>query len=534
MRIKPFVYAGMVGLVNGNPLIPRRINASQSSWDQIQESTELQWQPCFDKYTCSRLIVPLDYANLSAGTTTIAYIKQAAQSSSSSAEDILINPGGPGGSGVDFLLAEGSMLSQLMPQYNIVGFDPRGVNNSGPALTCFGEDEASRALESEYSTQFIRSVDGKSERSLRYQFETSTAFGTWCTKFNENTHAKYASTVAVAQDMVHYTEMVAKASGKDPKQAKLNYYGVSYGTVLGATFASLFPTRLGRFVLDGVQDAQEYYSGSWENNLQSTDDVFNEFFKFCHAAGNDKCAIWSNSTDAISKRTRDILESIRQSPIPVADSTIVQYPKVITYEDIIFLSLAFVYSPLSNWPILAKMLSDIECRNGSSTAQSLDAVSPTVIGQTVLIGGMDAARNNREDFDTYEKWTAHLARMTKDSSWAADAWATLGLTGKNLEIYPPLSQQFNGTSFNVPTNAPILFVSNTLDPVTPLVGAQKMRDLFPGSGLLIQDAPGHCATLTAVSSCTLGHIGHYFATGQLPPPNTTCSVESVPFVSEGF
>jgi hypothetical protein len=126
---------------------------------------------------------------------------------------------------VDFLLTQGLMLSQLMPQYNIIGFDPRGVNNSGPALTCFGEDEASRAIENEYSTQFIRSVDGKSERSMRYQFAASTAFGKWCTKFNENTHAKYASTVAVAQDMAHYTKMVAKASGKDPKQAKLNYYG---------------------------------------------------------------------------------------------------------------------------------------------------------------------------------------------------------------------------------------------------------------------------------------------------------------------
>lgn len=169
--------------------------------------------------------MPLDYANLSAGTATIAYIKQAAQSNSSSAEDILINPGGPGGSGVDFLLTEGPMLSQLMPQYNIVGFDPRGVNNSGPVLSCFGEDEASREIENEYSSHFIRSVDGNSDRSMHHQFEAATAFGKWCTKFNKNTHAKYASTVAVAQDMAHYTEMVAKAEGKDPKQAKLNYYG---------------------------------------------------------------------------------------------------------------------------------------------------------------------------------------------------------------------------------------------------------------------------------------------------------------------
>ena len=88
------------------------------------------------------------------------------------------------------------------------------------------------------------------------------------------------------------------------------------------------------------------------------------------------------------------------------------------------------------------------------------------------------------------------------------------------------------TVWNVQTNAPILFVSNTHDPSTPLIGAQKMHSLFPGSGLLVQDAPGHVASLSAVSTCTLGHIGLYFATGQLPPSNTTCSVESVPFMTE--
>jgi hypothetical protein len=162
---------------------------------------------------------------------------------------------------------------------------------------------------------------------------------------------------------------------------------------LGTTFASLFPTRLGRFVLDGVVDAPDYYSGSFANNLRSTDDVVNDFFKFCHAVGEMKCAIWNNSTEAISKRTRDILESIRQSPIPVADSTIVQYPEVIRYEDIIFIFMATMYSPLSKWSVLSKMLSDIERRDGSSTAKFLSAVSPTVVGPTVMIGCLDAARN---------------------------------------------------------------------------------------------------------------------------------------------
>lgn len=531
MRVTPFLYPGIVGLVSSSPLSTRQTNTSCQSWDQVQESKEIQWQPCFGDFTCMRLVVPLDYANASAGTTTIAYIRQAAQINSSSAEDVLINPGGPGDSGVAEVINLGAMFAKLMPQYNIIGFDPRGVNNSGPSLSCFGDDEKSRNFEKIYSAQFSRAVDGKSERSLRYQFEAATAFGNWCTKFHENTDAKYASTAAVAQDMAHYTDLVAQANGKDPKEAKLNYYGVSYGTLLGTTFASLFPSRIGKFLLDGVADAQEYYDGRFASNQINGDEVVNDMFKYCHAAGETKCALWRNSTDEISQRTRAIIESVRQDPVPFSDSRIVPYPYIIRYEELSFIFLATLYSPLSNWPLLAKILADLERRDGSTAAQFLVNVDDTMVGATALISGLDSVKRNREYVNTYEKWTAHLGRMTNESQWTADAWAPLALALKSMEIYPPPSQTFNDTSFNVQTNAPILFVSNTHDPSTPLIGAQKMHSLFPGSALLVQDAPGHCATLSAVSNCTLGYVAQYFATGELPPPNTVCTVESVPFVT---
>ncbi|CAI6332880.1 unnamed protein product [Periconia digitata] len=530
-----FAIAAIARLTHGSPLLSRQTNTTGATcWDQIPESDELQWQPCFGAYTCSRLKVPLDYTNPSVGTATIAYIRQAAQNDSESAEDVLINPGGPGESGVGAVLNLGAQLAQVMPQYNLIGFDPRGINNSGPALSCFGDDEESRRIEKEYSSKFIRTVDGKNENSLRYQFEAATAFGKWCTKFNENTDAKYANTVAVAQDMANYIEKAAKLKGKDPKEAKLNYYGVSYGTVLGSVYASLFPTRLGRFVLDGVADALEYYTGTYASNVRDVDQVMGDFFKFCNAAGPDKCALWADTPDAISKRARAIVESVRKDPIPVVDTAVVQYPTVIRYEEVMQLVFTAMYSPLENWPIIAQILADVEGRNGNSAAQRLSLVPITMLGPPALVGGLDAVRRKQNNFDTFEKWTAHLERMTEESEWGADAWASLGLAVKDLEITPPISQQFNDTSFNVQTNAPILFVSNTHDPATPIHGARKMHSLFPGSGLLVQEAPGHVASLSAVSTCTLGLIGQFYATGQLPPANTTCTVESVPFMSGGM
>lgn len=220
--------------------------------------------------------------------------------------------------------------------------------------------------------------------------------------------------------------------------------GVSYGTVLGSTFASLFPTRLGKFVLDGVVDVPEYYTGTWSSNLHNADLAVEDFFRFCHAAGPTKCALWSNSTAAISQRTRGILEAVRTSPVPVYDGNVVRHPQLIRYEELVFLFLAMMYSPLSNWPKLAQLLSDLEKRDGVSTAALLGQASPTMLGVTPLIGGLDSVRKNRGNFDTYEKWTAHHAEMGEESEWVADAWASLGLVTKDLEMYPPASQQFNG------------------------------------------------------------------------------------------
>lgn len=219
---------------------------------------------------------------------------------------------------------------------------------------------------------------------------------------------------------------------------------MSYGTVLGSTFASLFPSRLGKFVLDGVVDVPEYYTGTWSSNLHNADQAFNDFFSFCHSAGQSKCAIANASAGAIATRTKTILESIRKSPIPVYDNAVVQHPVVIRYQEVIFILLQTMYSPLANWPTLAQILVDIESRNGTSTAEYLAKVPLTMGGNTPLIGSLDSVRYNRKNFDTYEKWTAHLRRMAKDSEWFADAWAPLGLSTKDLEILPPLSQQFNG------------------------------------------------------------------------------------------
>jgi pimeloyl-ACP methyl ester carboxylesterase len=289
----------------------RDINTTTvSSWSNITASPSLIWTPCFANYTCSLLTVPLDYANPSIGTTNIAYIKLS--SNASDAQDIVINPGGPGGSGVDTVLTSGALLSQYLgPSYNIIGFDPRGVGQSGPSLDCFPDaPEAKARLEA----TFGRPIDIQDPRSLSEEFAKAGAYGEWCSRVHKDGDAKYANTPATATDMLNYAEQAIVLSGGKKEDAKLWYYGLSYGTALGATFASLFPERIGRMILDGVVDSEDYYLGAWGKNLDQADEAVESFFTYCHAAGPDKCVFYANSTQQISARLSAIIDGKSSSP----------------------------------------------------------------------------------------------------------------------------------------------------------------------------------------------------------------------------
>jgi pimeloyl-ACP methyl ester carboxylesterase len=286
-----------------------------SSWSNITASSSLIWTPCFTNYTCSLLTVPLDYSDPSIGTTDIAYIKLA--SNASDAQDILVNPGGPGGSGVDLVLSSGPTISQYLgPSYNIISFDPRGVGQSGPSLDCFPNATEAKLR---FEETFGRPVDSQDPGSLSDEFAKAGAYGDWCSRVLKDKDANYANTPANAADMLNYAEQAIVLAGGKKEDAKLWYYGLSYGTVLGATFASLFPERVGRMILDGVADSENYYQGAWDQNLNQADEAVESFFTYCYAAGPEKCAFYANSTQQISDRLSAIFDGKfgRKAPIQI-------------------------------------------------------------------------------------------------------------------------------------------------------------------------------------------------------------------------
>lgn len=260
----------------------------QFDWDSITPTTDLQYHDCYAAYKCARLKLPLDWKNSSdPRTVSIAITKLPAKVSDSDPTfggSIFTNPGGPGGSGVSLVLSGGGYLRDYVDtpgkkHYEIVSFDPRGIANSKPLADCFPAGVLARD-----AWKLEKRGNGnldKSSAAVSYSLALHDAFGRKCERADEEglnggEIFKYMGTPSVARDMVEMVDKIdelrKKESGDERTELKkrdggddvprLQYIGFSYGTLLGNYFSSLFPERIGRIILDGVCNADDYATGA--------------------------------------------------------------------------------------------------------------------------------------------------------------------------------------------------------------------------------------------------------------------------------
>jgi pimeloyl-ACP methyl ester carboxylesterase len=194
------------------------------------------WTDCGGGFQCGTVQVPLDYMHPEAGSIGIAINRKPATNPSSRIGSLLINPGGPGGSGVSWVRDSASGLKTLNQRFDLVGFDPRGVGLSSPVRCLDGQQEDTyNALDPV--------LDDSQEKQATIQADKDFALG--CSQRSAAV-LPYLDTVNAARDM----DLIRAAVG----DAKLSYLGLSYGTYLGQTYAHLFPTHVRAFSLDGVVD----------------------------------------------------------------------------------------------------------------------------------------------------------------------------------------------------------------------------------------------------------------------------------------
>ncbi|KAI1116580.1 Alpha/Beta hydrolase protein [Nemania sp. NC0429] len=489
-------------------------------FDTIKPSAKLTWTPCFDNLGCSKLEVPVDYSNKGLGTASVAFIKLAGQNATEESPSIVLIPGGPGGSGVDLLLSYRALLGQIMgEQYNYVSFDPRGVNNSGLGLDCFSGDAAARsAFNRAHSTGVTNSS------SLEEQYDSSSIYGKRCNDAVKSSqpHGYYVTTPAVAHDLLTFVEAEAVATSQPPSEAKLWAYAVSYGTVIGTTFASLFPKRVGRMVLDGVLNGDGYYKNDWSESTDQMDETIAKFSSLCHSAGSGKCSFWASSPAAITTKLNGLLRQLQSHPVPISGAQV-------TYSDLKTLMMNTVYTPVAFFPGMADALHQLENGDGSALAGLVDSLAITSDAGYV-IRCVDSYRRN--SLSTIGKFKNFVKYTVSKSKYLGDIWPIYVETVLCGSIRPQLpdSMVFQGQiGTKKPTSFPILFASNTIDPVTPLKSARDMSARFPGSVLLLQEAIGHTIVSQGGSNCYFGYVQAYLG-GVIPPSNITCPQQYTPFI----
>jgi len=243
----------------------------------------LSWRPCRDGFQCARVAVPLDYDRPAGEKITLALIRLPAASPGRRIGSLVLNPGGPGGSGVDFVRDVGQFLPlEVRGRFDIVGFDPRGIMRSTP-LRCYRTFRG--ALADLAPFPYPNSV-----RQVRKQAVADRALSRACASHG-GPILRHMSTADAARDM----DLLRRAVG----DAGLTYVGFSYGTELGQTYANLFPGEVRAMVLDAVLDPRAWAGigppgaeGQVGTRLRSADGfrkTLQQLFRLCDSAGRD-CA----------------------------------------------------------------------------------------------------------------------------------------------------------------------------------------------------------------------------------------------------
>ncbi|RAL10152.1 putative proteinase [Aspergillus homomorphus CBS 101889] len=577
------------------------IQPSQSdfAWDEIVPSSSLQYYDCFKGFQCARLEVPMDYhrADGQGQRLAIAITRLPAKVPVTDPRyggAVLINPGGPGGSGVAEVLLDGRNLQAIMDAetdlsveprgeyvrdkyYDVIGFDPRGVNNTTPGFSCFPNIFAQRNWELQVAAEGML---GSGDGAFRRNWERAIALNMGCSnnlttppEGGDEALGEHLNTPPVARDMLEIIERhgewrekqgVAaqrqhdRANGYDQHQRfvaqtrwrrgqeKLLFWGRSYGTVLGATFATLYPDRVERAVLDAVVDADKYYFDDGPNPIKDADAIFDRFTEYCDTVGSEKCPLYSEGgASAIKQTYLELEDALYNASLPVFSSS-TRGPELVTWSDLKNILRQAMYQPIEGFPPLAQYASELARGDGAAVAdlKSSARVPLCPSAQCVQAGPWSAVCQVPDQNEVYassavlctdavylqnndeESFHRYWKTLKEDSSMFADYWAGLRLGCVSWNITPKwqMSGLVGGN-----TSHPLLFVNNILDPVTPLSNAQKMSQRFPGSAVLQQDSEGH-STLAAPSLCVDKAIRQYFQRGELPPSGMVCEADLKPLI----
>jgi len=509
----------------------------------------LHFVPCYPNgggnsshWKCGYLDVPLDWTNKSDSRTARLAIVLYQVGKKKSRQTIVVNPGGPGGSGSYYALRAGETVSRNYTDHtmDVLGFDPRGVNMSSPHFSCFKEDYL-RDRWSALTTQFFETTKKPIEH-IRMTDAYSTAMWAACEE-KLGDLSRFMSTAFVARDV----DAIREALGEDT----LNGYMVSYGTNIATTYSQMFPHRVGRLLLDGVDPADQAWTvEGW--GTSAIGDIEKAYIEGvlgeCVRSGPKGCALAKDdntTVDELKNSTYALFDRLKRHPMPATHPKL--GPGVITYETVDNIIYGALYNSAS-WPMLARMLAGLLEGNGTLALQmqgwNYELESCATQAESFVPGwtGVHLPRSSSEELtlavvcsDAYDGprhnltwWKELESKMVSKSplGGSINAGYVVGcnsFTAKAAEVY---RGRFNHTLKN-----PLLIISETHDPATPLRGGQYIHDLLGkgNSHFLIHHGYGH-SSRDRSGNCTERIKRDFFLHGKLPKEDVTnCYADGKPF-----
>jgi pimeloyl-ACP methyl ester carboxylesterase len=451
----------------------------------------LSWQTCDSHFQCSSLLVPVDYSKPTGATLHVAVIR--VPSSGTSEGSLIMNPGGPGGSGVQFIEQGGaSTFAQLTEHLDLVSFDPRGVGASDPI----------RCLTSAQTATFVNAEPVPATPAQLNTLVSEAKFiANACYKHNGSL-LEHVGTIDQARDM----DVLRAALG----DAKLTYYGASYGTYLGAKYAQLFPHNIRAMVLDGALNPDE---GATQENLVQAKGFQTDLDDFLAACARSGSCPLGSTESAAAAGLNALTAQITAHPLSVGSRPFGAGE--------FFEGLAFGLYSTTYWSALEKALGGVKDGNAGllqefadfQTERNANGTYSNLIDSNTAINCID--RPAPRSVSAYVA-AAKIAAKAAPSFGAAIEYSSLPCAFWRV---PPVEKLHPVHAKGAP---PILVIGTTRDPATPYVWAQALASQLSSGVLLTHVGDGHTAYRDG-NPCVDTAVKNYVLDLKPPAPNTTCS-----------
>lgn len=464
----------------------------------------IKWTVCGSRLRCARVEVPLDWEHPDGRNLQLALIRHLASRPGKRIGSLFLNPGGPGDSGVDAVAARGEALDALTEgRFDIVGWDVRGSARSAP-VHCFSSPSERAA--------FWRGLPVPTSRLAERRYLAKTeALATRCGTQNGDLLA-HISTADTVRDLDYLRLLVG--------DQKLNFLGESTGTLLGQTYANMFPRRVRAIVLDGLIDPVAYTNGTasaLSSGLRDVDRLFSKFLALCQAAGSDRCPLAGQGT-SVARRVHGVLRSLRRGPIAASTGEL-------TYGEVLAALKFAVLPDPAIWPSAAALIEaaaegDAAPLDTIASGYSAEMFHRQLEPNTALLCADSPARQHTRAWPGVVDRLEHASRLGA----APMGWAI----GAPCASWPRRSAHRYTGPWNATTPNPILLIGTRFDPNTPLANARLAENRLGNASLLIHDGYGHLSTADP-SECVEKAKGTYFVHLITPPNRTVCPADRLPF-----